>query len=64
MLNPLRGSILIYSFASGFTGGYSDSSPSDFGSLKIPKGFNLNNRGCKPVDNGAKEKEPRSGFNK
>jgi hypothetical protein len=46
-LNPLRGSILIYLFASGFTGGYSDLSPSDFFSLKILKGFNLNNRGLR-----------------
>jgi|GEM_PF-5816684 len=47
MLNPLQGSILIHSFASGFTGGYSDSSPSDFSSVKILKGFNLNNRGLR-----------------
>ena len=45
MLNPLRGSILIHSFGSGFTGGYSDSSPSDFCSVEILKGFNLSNRG-------------------
>ena len=46
MLNPILGSVLIYSFASGFTRGYSDSSPSDFSSMEILKGFNLNNRGC------------------
>jgi len=49
MLNPLRGSIFVHLFASGFTGGYSDSSPSDFCSVEIliPRTRdNLNNRGC------------------
>ncbi|BBE18968.1 hypothetical protein AQPE_3141 [Aquipluma nitroreducens] len=45
-MNPLWCSILFYSFASGFTGGYADSSPSDFCSIEILKGFNLNNRWC------------------
>jgi hypothetical protein len=34
-----------YSNASGFTGGYSYSSPSDLAIEKTLKGFNLNNRG-------------------
>lgn len=36
-LNPLRGSILIHSFVSIFTGDYSDSGPSDLYSVKILK---------------------------
>ncbi len=34
-------------FASGFTGGYSYSSPSDLCLLKTQNGFNLNNRGLR-----------------
>jgi len=45
-LNPLRGSRLFISNASGCTGGYSYSSPLDFRTVKTLKGFNLNNRGC------------------
>jgi hypothetical protein len=45
MLNPLRGSEFRCSNASGFTGGYSNSSPSDLSFLRTLKGFNLNNRG-------------------
>jgi hypothetical protein len=38
----------MFCFSSGFTGGYSYSSPSDFAFMKTLKGFNLNNRGCNP----------------
>jgi hypothetical protein len=49
ILNPFRVPMCVYFNSSGFTGGYSDSSPSDLFSLKIliPRTRdNLNNRGC------------------
>jgi len=46
ILNPEADSILIHSFASWFIGGYLNSSPSAFCSVRILKEFNLNNRGC------------------
>jgi hypothetical protein len=45
ILNPFRVPMCVYFNSSGFTGGYSDSSPSDLCCMKILKGFNLNNRG-------------------
>ena len=47
LLNPLRGSQAYWLFASGFTGGYSNSSPSDFWFFLTLKGCYFNNRGLR-----------------
>ena len=56
-------STCLHSNISGFTGGYSDSSPSDLFSLKILKGFNLNNRGCQPTGDKREESATLKGLN-
>jgi hypothetical protein len=63
ILNPFRVPMCVYSNSSGFTGGYSDSSPSDLFSLKILKGFNLNNRGCQPTGDRRGEAATLKGLN-
>ena len=63
ILNPFRVSAYLGSCASGFAGGYSNPSPSDFSYMKILQGFNLNNRGCQPTDNGRDDTATLKGLN-
>jgi hypothetical protein len=63
ILNPFRVLANLGSCTSGFAGGYSNSSSSDFSYIKILKGFNLNNRGYQPTDDGRKDTSTLKGLN-
>jgi len=63
LLNPLRGSGLTLLPYPALRTGLLRSNHIRGLKVQILKGFNLNNRGCKPVERKMYEPELRSGFN-
>jgi len=63
LLNPLRGSCVTLLPYPALRTGLLRLNHIRGLDVKILKGFNLNNRGCKPVEKMMYESEPRSGFN-